>query len=111
MADTGLKSGMGANSMRPAAARAASTTVGMTCRKEGREVSKEAKNTPTAKRPWPKILSEQIQQMRECLTATPMTSKALVAQFKGKSTALQGVLDSLVMLGIVREEQGVYAMT
>ena len=48
IADTGLKSGMGANSMRPAAARAASTTVGMTCRKEGREVSKAAKNTPTA---------------------------------------------------------------
>ena len=71
----------------------------------------EAGNTPTAKCPWPKILSEQIQQVRECLTATPMTSKALAAQFKGKSTALQGVLDSLVMLGIVREEQGVYAMT
>lgn len=75
---------------------------------EGNEVEG---NTPTAKRPWPKILSEQIQQVRECLTATPMTSKALAAQFKGKSTALQGVLDSLVMLGIVREEQGVYAMT
>ena len=39
MALTGLKSGMGANRMRPAAARAANTTVGMMSRRRGRDAS------------------------------------------------------------------------
>ena len=39
MAETGLTSGIGQNSTRPAAATAPSTTVGMTWRKPGRERS------------------------------------------------------------------------
>lgn len=46
MAETGLKSGMGANRMRPAAASAASTSVGMICRNAGRPASYPAKNSP-----------------------------------------------------------------
>ena len=43
MAHTGLKSGTGAKTMRPAAASAASTTVGMICLNAGRSASNPAK--------------------------------------------------------------------
>ena len=44
---TGLKSGIGANRIRPAAASAARTTVGMMSRRRGVEDSYVAKNTPS----------------------------------------------------------------
>ena len=45
IAETGLKSGMGPKRMRPAAASAASTSVGMICRNAGREASYPAKKS------------------------------------------------------------------
>ena len=63
--------------------------------------------TLAAKLVWPKVLQEQIKVVRELLLTAPLTEKALVGQFKGK-TKVGEVLEALVGLGVIACEGGVY---
>jgi hypothetical protein len=58
---------------------------------------------------WPKVMQDQVKVVRELLAAAAMSADALTAQFKQKPKGVQEVVDTLVALGMVREEQGVYA--
>ena len=77
MALTGLTSGIGAKSTRPAAAVAARTAVGMSCRNGGRDASKLAKRRPTA--------STATASVRPTVTSSPAAAVATMTTGTARS--------------------------
>lgn len=58
---------------------------------------------------WPKVMREQIAAVRGALSAAPLSAQDIAGRFKRSPvTAVQGVLDSLLDMGIVQEEGGLY---
>lgn len=58
---------------------------------------------------WPKVMREQIAAVRGALSAGPLSAQDIAGRFKRSPvTAVQGVLDSLLDMGIVQEEGGLY---
>ena len=91
MADTGLKSGIGANRMRPAAARLASTTMGMVSRRRGRRCSKEAKNAARETVTTTKLNSPAWSMPAAAQTASPSGTIATATASSAEATVMKGL--------------------
>ena len=60
---------------------------------------------PVAKRPWPKAMCDQVDAIRELLTAGPRSVEQLVAHFQRKPTkAVLAVLETLETINLAHRE-------